>query len=135
MDTSNSENPQPDFSPDNPDSKVVQARYAGDLKGGDFRFPPRIIIEQQGRTLRRTLFVLLLLALGVSVLFNFGLLAQYQSYIQSDPEITEILEAGNPAAADKIAIINVEGTIFQGDGFVKKQIDRIRNDDSVAGVI
>ena len=135
MDTSNSKNPQPDFSPDNPDAKVVQARYAGDLKGGDFRFPPRIIIEQQGRTLRRTLFVLLLLALGVSVLFNFGLLAQYQSYIQSDPEITEILEAGNPAAADKIAIINVEGTIFQGDGFVKKQIDRIRNDDSVAGVI
>ena len=135
MDTSNSENPQPDFSPDNPDAKVVQARYAGDLKGGDFRFPPRIIIEQQGRTLRRTLFVLLLLALGVSVLFNFGLLAQYQSYIQSDPEITEILEAGNPAATDKIAIINVEGTIFQGDGFVKKQIDRIRNDDSVAGVI
>ena len=79
MDTSNSENPQSDFSPDRSDAKAVQARYAGDSKGGDFRFPPRIIIEQQGRTLRRTLFVLLLVALGVSVLFNFGLLAQYQS--------------------------------------------------------
>ena len=135
MDASNSENPQSDQSADQLESRVVQAQYAKDTAGNGFSFPPRIIVEQQGRTLRRTLFVLLLAALGISVLFNFGLLAQYQSYIQSDPEITEFLESGSPLAVDKIAIIDVEGTILQGNGFVKKQIDRIRDDDSVKGVV
>ena len=135
MDASNSENPQSDQSGDHLESRVVQAQYAKDTTSNEFRFPPRIIVEQQGRTLRRTLLVLLLAALGISVLFNFGLLAQYQSYIQSDPEITEFLESGSPIAADKIAIIDVEGTILQGNGFVKKQIDRIKNDDSVKGVV
>ena len=135
MDASNSENPQSDQSADQLESRVVQAQYAKDTAGNGFSFPPRIIVEQQGRTLRRTLFVLLLAALGISVLFNFGLLAQYQSYIQSDPEITEFLESGSPLAVDKIAIIDVEGTILQGNGFVKKQIDRIKDDDSVKGVV
>ena len=135
MDASNSENPQSDQSDDHLESRVVQAQYAKDTTGNEFRFPPRIIVEQQGRTLRRTLLVLLLVALGISVLFNFGLLAQYQSYIQSDPKITEFLENGSPLAADKIAIIDVEGTILQGNGFVKKQIDRIKDDDSVKGVV
>lgn len=135
MDPIDSQNPQPTSSTEALDSKVVHAQYAGESRGDVFRFPPRIILEQQGRTLRRTLFILLLIALAVSVMFNFGLLAQYQSYIQADPEITELLEAGNVAAADKIAIINVDGTILQGDGFVKKQIDRIRNDDRVKGVV
>ncbi len=134
MDASNPESHQ-DPSPDNPETNVVQAQYAKDSSGNDFRFPPRIIVEQQGRILRRTLFVLLLMALGISVLFNFGLLAQYQSYIQSDPEITEFLEAGSRVAVDKVAVIDVEGTLLQGDGFVKKQIDRIKNDDSVKGVV
>ncbi len=135
MDPSNPENSQPEHATDKPSSDVVQAQYAGDSKGSGFHIPPRIIIEQQGRTLRRTLFVLLLIALGVSVMFNFGVLAQYQSYIQSDPEITEFLEAGNPTATDKIAVINVDGTIMQGNGFVKKQIDRIKNDEHVKGVV
>ena len=135
MDASNSENPQSDQSGDHLEGRVVQAQYATDTTSNEFRFPPRIIVEQQGRTLRRTLLVLLLAALGISVLFDFGLLAQYQSYIQSDPEITEFLESGSPIAADKIAIIDVEGTILQGNGFVKKQIDRIKDDDSVKGVV
>ena len=83
-------------------AKVVNAQYAGESSTTDYRLPPRIILEQQGRTLRRVLFLLLLIALGVSVMFNFGLLAQYHSYIQSDPGMEEMLEAGNLIANDKI---------------------------------
>ncbi len=36
---------------------------------------------------------------------------------------------------DKIAVITVEGTIMEGDGFVKKQIDRVRDDKSVKAVV
>lgn len=116
-------------------AKVVNAQYAGESSTTDYRLPPRIILEQQGRTLRRVLFLLLLIALGVSVMFNFGLLAQYHSYIQSDPGMEEMLEAGNLAANDKIAIIQVDGTILQGNGFIKKQIDYVRRDDHVKGIV
>ena len=79
MDASNSENPQSDQSGDHLEGRVVQAQYATDTTINEFRFPPRVIVEQQGLTLRRILLVLLLAALGISVLFNFGLLAQYQN--------------------------------------------------------
>ena len=88
MGASNHDNHQDPLS-DNPETKVVHAQYAKDSPGNETRFPPRIIVEQQGRILRRTFFVILLIALGISILFNFGLLAQYQSYIQSDPEIID----------------------------------------------
>ena len=115
-------------------AKVVSAQYAGPPTT-EARLPQRIILEQQGKTLRRILFLLLLIALGISVMFNFGLLAQYHSYVQTDPQMTEFLEAGNFAANEKIAIIDVDGTILQGEGFIKKQIDRVRKDDQVKGIV
>ena len=115
-------------------AKVVSAQYAGTTTT-EARLPQRIILEQQGKTLRRTLFLLLLIALGISVMFNFGLLAQYHSYVQTDPQMTEFLESGNSTAKEKIAIIDVDGTILQGEGFIKKQIDRVRKDEQVKGIV
>lgn len=135
MDPHDSQNPKHDSSGQEPTPKVVIAKYTEESPGTAFRFPPRVIVEQQGRMLRRTLFVLLLAALGISVLFNFGLLSQYQSYIQTDPAITEMLESGNPIATEKIAIIDVEGAILRSDGFIKKQIQRVRNDKNVKGMV
>ena len=36
---------------------------------------------------------------------------------------------------DKIAIISVEGTIMTGEGFVKKQIDQVREDKNVKAIV
>jgi protease-4 len=36
---------------------------------------------------------------------------------------------------DKVAIITVEGTIFDGEGFVKKQIEQVRNDPGVKAIV
>jgi protease-4 len=41
----------------------------------------------------------------------------------------------NKKGGDKVAIISIEGTILEGDGFVKKQIDRVRKDDDVKAVV
>ena len=38
-------------------------------------------------------------------------------------------------ATDKIAIINVSGAIIDGEGFVKQQIDQVRDDASVKAVV
>lgn len=39
------------------------------------------------------------------------------------------------SGSQKVAIITLEGTILDGDGFVKKQIDHIRDDESVKAVV
>lgn len=36
---------------------------------------------------------------------------------------------------DKVAIITVSGAILDGDGFVKKQIDKVRDDEAVKAVV
>lgn len=37
--------------------------------------------------------------------------------------------------SDKVAVISVNGVIMEGDGFVKRQIDRVRKDDDVKAVV
>ena len=41
----------------------------------------------------------------------------------------------NKTATQKIAIINVTGTIIESDNFVKRQIDRVREDDSIKALV
>lgn len=57
------------------------------------------------------------------------------SYFDTTDGIEEKFVSGEEFAADKVAIISVEGVIIDGDGFVKQQIDRIRKDDSVKAVV
>jgi len=76
--------------------------------------------------MRKVVLTLAVLALAVSILFNIGLLGAYHSYVQTDPGIEEKLHSGSATATQKIAIITLKGVIMEGDGFVKKQIDRIR---------
>jgi protease-4 len=85
---------------------------------------------------RKFLLFILLLALGVSVMFNFGLLGAYHSYVQTDGSINERLHSGPASGRDKIAVIKVQGAIMKGeDSFVKRQIDRVRKDKQVKAVV
>jgi len=97
--------------------------------------PHRVILEQSGGLFRKVLVVTLFVALGISVMFNFGLLGQYHSYLQKDPEILEQLHSGSARAKDKIAVIAIRGAIMESDGFVKRQIDRVREDDNVKAIV
>jgi len=99
---------------------------------GPAQGPLRVVIEQPRRWFGRRL---LWIALVISILANISLYGMYQSYFQSDGEIHEKFHSLNKHALDKVAIISVEGTILEGDGFVKKQIDRVRDDEHVKAVV
>ncbi len=49
--------------------------------------------------------------------------------------IREKYVSGPQRASDKVAIIRLEGVIMEGDGFVKRQIDQVRNDPHVRAVV
>lgn len=76
--------------------------------------------------MRKIVLTLALTALAISILFNIKLLGEYHSYLQTDSGMEEKFHSGSASATDKIAIITLKGVIMEGDGFVKKQIDRIR---------
>jgi len=78
---------------------------------------------------------LLLVLLGVAVMVIIGQSASYRSYFSPPDAPQEKFHSLSETATDKIAIIKVEGAILDADGFVKKQIDRVRDDDSVKAVV
>jgi protease IV len=78
---------------------------------------------------------LLLVLLGIAVMTIIGQSASYRSYFSPADAPQEKFHSLSETADDKIALIKVEGTILDADGFVKKQIDRVREDDSVKAVV
>jgi protease-4 len=56
-------------------------------------------------------------------------------YFDNTGGITEKYHSGGKYVTDKIAILTVSGAIMDGDGFAKKQIDKILSDDSIKGVV
>jgi protease-4 len=55
--------------------------------------------------------------------------------LSGDESLHEQYHSLSHHAADKIAVITLEGTILDGDGFVKRQIDHVRDDESVKAVV
>src|SRR5215213_11445211 len=78
---------------------------------------------------------LLVLLLVIAVVTIIGQNASYRSYFSPPDAPQEKYYSLSETAADKIAIIKVEGAILDADGFIKKQIDRVREDDSVKAVV
>ena len=72
----------------------------------------------------------LLGALVIAVMFIIGLYSSYHSYFSPADAPQEKYHSLAQTATKKIAIIDVSGAIMEGeDSFVKKQIDRVREDD------
>jgi protease IV len=98
--------------------------------------PIRISLEQPrsfwGRMSRRFMWVVL----GILLLVVISQRAEYDSYFQpTGEELQEKYHSLSKTATDKIAVIEVDGTIMSGDGYVKKQIDRVREDEHVKAVV
>ncbi len=64
-----------------------------------------------------------------------GMTARYQEYFSTAQGIQEQYHSRSKTAGDKVAIIRAEGVLAQQDGFVKKQIDRVRQDDRVKAIV
>jgi protease IV len=73
--------------------------------------------------------------LVIAVITIIGQSASYRSYFSPPDAPTEKYHSLSKDATDKIAIIKIEGAILDADGFVKKQIDRVREDKNVKAVV
>jgi protease-4 len=96
--------------------------------------PPQQIIMQQPSAFGRYGKVLLLL-LGFAVMTIIGMSAAYQSYFSPADGPQEKYHSLSKSATDKIAIVDVSGAIIESDGFIKKQLDRVRDDKNVVAVV
>ncbi len=96
--------------------------------------PPQIIVQQQQSAFGRY-GKLLLVLLGLAVMTIVGMSAAYQSYFSDSDGPQEKYHSLSKTATDKIAVIDVSGTIIESDGFVKKQLDRVREDDDVVAIV
>jgi len=94
----------------------------------------QIIVQQQVTALGRYGKFLLIL-LGLSVMAIIGLTSSYHSYFNPPGGPQEKFHSLSKKASDKIAIVSVVGAIMEGNDFVKKQLDRVREDDDVVALV
>jgi protease-4 len=97
--------------------------------------PSEIIVRHKTSWLLKLLAITGWL-LAITVLaFAFYQRQQAADYWNDDRGITEHFYAGDQNSDDKIAIINIAGVIQDGHGFIKHQIDRVRDDPHVKAVV
>lgn len=94
----------------------------------------QIIVQQQASAFGRYGKILAVL-LGFAVMTIFGLMSAYESYFSPPNGPQEKYHSLSKTAKKKIAIVDVSGTIMEGDGFVKQQLDRIREDENVVAIV
>ncbi|HVT30790.1 MAG TPA: signal peptide peptidase SppA [Lacipirellulaceae bacterium] len=95
---------------------------------------PQIIVQQ--RTAFGRFGRWLLAALVICVMIIISLYSSYHSYFSPADVPQEKYHSLSRTATNKIAIIEVSGTILSGeDSFAAKQIDRVRDDPDVVGVV
>ncbi|HTU25756.1 MAG TPA: signal peptide peptidase SppA [Pirellulales bacterium] len=97
--------------------------------------PLRVVVEEPkgrlGKFARRMLWSFL----AISLFINLSLFGRLQKYVQPEGELDEKYHSLSKDAADKVAIVTLQGTIMSEDNFLKKQIDAVRHDDHVKAVV
>jgi protease-4 len=96
--------------------------------------PPQVVVQQTPTAFGRY-GRYLWLALGLAVMTIVGQASSYRSYFSPPNAPQEKYHSRSETSREKIAIISVNGAILEGDGFVKRQIDRVRDDDDVVAVV
>lgn len=66
-----------------------------------------------------------------------SLMITMSDYYDTTGGVTEKFHSGNESSlsVDKVAVINISGVIMEGEGYVRHQIDRVRDDDSVKAIV
>ena len=96
--------------------------------------PTQVVIYQTG-LVTRVLTWLGWTGFAICSLIVLGQWVALYDYFDNSHGITEKFVQGAEFGDDKIAVLSIEGVIMEGDGFVKQQIDRIREDDAVKAIV
>ncbi len=104
--------------------------------GSAYEQPPVVVVQQPQSGLFRRLFgwlgwIGVLLCLPII----FGMVASYRDYFDTSQGIQEKYHSLSKFARDKVAVIDITGVIMEGNGYVKRQIDRVRDDEHVKAVV
>ncbi|MEX2173580.1 MAG: signal peptide peptidase SppA [Pirellulaceae bacterium] len=96
--------------------------------------PPQVILYQRG-AFSRFWGWLGWAGLAICLVVLLGQWISLYDYFDNSGGITEKYVQGKEFAQDKVAVLSIEGVIMEGDGFVKRQIDRIRDDENVKAIV
>jgi protease IV len=97
---------------------------------------PQTIIVQQPPSAFGRWGKWLLAALVIAVMFCIGTYGKYSSYYNPPDAPQEKYHSLAKMATKKIAIVEVSGTIMEGeDSFAMKQIKRVKEDKDVVGIV
>lgn len=94
--------------------------------------PPQIIIQQ---SMFGTFGKLLVALVVILVMVIIGMVGSYRSYFNEPDRPQERYHSLARHATKKIAIIDLSGAIMDGDGFVKRQIDAVKEDTDVVAIV
>jgi len=92
--------------------------------------------RRRTRPLAVLLLIALLLGLFGSVMLNLLLMAATGlGSLETDRKVQEKFFSHNKRSRNKVAIITLSGTIIDGEGFIKRQIDRAKKDKNLKAVV
>ncbi len=96
-----------------------------DTDGGARPAAPTVVVQTQPHSVWQTWALrLVMVALGISIMVNFGMFASYQEYFAKAEPPQELYHSGDRAADDKIAVLTVNGTIMPP--FTERLIEQIK---------
>lgn len=130
-----SKNSKRDRPPNVTPAYIAAGHYAPPPAQQPLASQPIVIQQGGGGTFLGTFAMLGWLAFGVCAMFLVAQLMTLSDYFDTSGGITEKHHSGVKFADNKIAIISITGVIMGGEGYVKSQIDRVRNDDSVKAIV
>ena len=96
--------------------------------------PTRVILEQGGFWGRWSSRIAWSVA-GVAVLSALASAGAAARYYQRDADVVEKYHSLSRMASAKVAIVDVAGAILGGGGFVRAQLDHIKDDESVKAIV
>jgi protease-4 len=96
---------------------------------------PQFVIQQTNGSVRRFLSWIGWAGFAICGLLLISQYLLLKDYFDTGGGIYESYHSGAKYGSEKVAIISLTGVIVEGDGFVKRQIDRVRKDKSVKVVV
>ncbi|MFW6170069.1 MAG: signal peptide peptidase SppA [Planctomycetota bacterium] len=97
--------------------------------------PIHVVLQPARSRGRRLLAAMGWIGFLFTALLLFSQWSVRQAYFDTSEGIRERFHSGAEEGEQKVAIIAVRGIILKGDGFVKRQIDRVREDKQVKAVV
>lgn len=97
--------------------------------------PVHVVLDTRPAAGRRLLALVGWIGFLVAVAMLLSQRSARRDYFDTTEGIRERYHSGAENGRDKVAIIALRGVIVEGDGFVKRQIDRVRKDERVKAVV